>query len=109
MMVRSRHEADGTRADQATRAEKAAAYFLIVIGLMVAALWLASLPGAFEEGLFDILGTGIYALTGQVAAQVGGVVWMPFVVAFLVAVITAFSYLELVTIPTGRRSRSLYE
>ncbi|CCH85481.1 Cationic amino acid transporter, APC family protein [Modestobacter italicus] len=45
----------------------------------------------------DILGTGIYALTGQVAAQVGGVVWLPFVVAFLVALVTAFSYLELVT------------
>ena len=25
----------------------------------------------------DILGTGIYALTGQVAKQVGGVVWLP--------------------------------
>lgn len=45
----------------------------------------------------DILGTGIYALTGQVAEQVGGVVWLPFLVAFLVALITAFSYLELVT------------
>ncbi|MBL8570020.1 MAG: APC family permease [Phreatobacter sp.] len=45
----------------------------------------------------DILGTGIYALTGQVAKQVGGVVWLPFAVAFVVAVITAFSYLELVT------------
>ena len=45
----------------------------------------------------DILGTGIYALTGQVAAQVGGVVWLPFVVAFVVALLTAFSYLELVT------------
>ena len=30
----------------------------------------------------DILGTGIYALTGQVAKQVGGVVWLPFLVAF---------------------------
>ena len=36
-------------------------------------------------------------MTGQVAKQVGGVVWLPFVVAFLVAVVTAFSYLELVT------------
>ena len=45
----------------------------------------------------DILGTGIYALTGQVAKDVGGVVWLPFLVAFLVALITAFSYLELVT------------
>jgi amino acid transporter len=45
----------------------------------------------------DILGTGIYALTGQVAKQVGGAVWLPFLVAFVVAVITALSYLELVT------------
>lgn len=45
----------------------------------------------------DILGTGIYALTGQVANHVGGVVWLPFLVAFVVALITAFSYLELVT------------
>ncbi|WP_235919250.1 APC family permease [Aureimonas psammosilenae] len=45
----------------------------------------------------DILGTGIYALTGQVAKEVGGVVWLPFVVAFAVALMTAFSYLELVT------------
>jgi APA family basic amino acid/polyamine antiporter len=45
----------------------------------------------------DILGTGIYALTGQVAKQVGGAVWLPFLCAFVVAIITAFSYLELVT------------
>jgi basic amino acid/polyamine antiporter, APA family len=45
----------------------------------------------------DILGTGIYALTGQVANQVGGAVWLPFLVAFAVALVTAFSYLELVT------------
>ncbi|WP_207916127.1 APC family permease [Aquabacter spiritensis] len=45
----------------------------------------------------DILGTGIYALTGQVAKQVGGAVWLPFLVAFAVALLTAFSYLELVT------------
>ncbi|RWX81762.1 amino acid permease [Neorhizobium lilium] len=45
----------------------------------------------------DILGTGIYALTGQVAAKVGGVVWLPFLIAFAVAMLTACSYLELVT------------
>ncbi|NUS43535.1 MAG: APC family permease [Mycobacteriaceae bacterium] len=45
----------------------------------------------------DILGTGIYALTGKVANLVGGAVWVPFVVAFAVAMITAFSYMELVT------------
>ena len=45
----------------------------------------------------DILGTGIYALTGQVAAEVGGAAWAPFLVAFAVATLTACSYLELVT------------
>ncbi|WP_185984057.1 APC family permease [Aureimonas mangrovi] len=45
----------------------------------------------------DVLGTGIYALTGQVANEVGGIVWLPFLVAFAVAMLTAFSYLELVT------------
>ncbi len=45
----------------------------------------------------DILGTGVYALTGQVAAEVGGAAWLPFLVAFAVATLTAFSYLELVT------------
>jgi amino acid transporter len=45
----------------------------------------------------DILGTGVYALTGQVAGEVGGAAWLPFLLAFLIATITAFSYLELVT------------
>jgi amino acid transporter len=45
----------------------------------------------------DVLGTGVYALTGDVAAEVGGAAWAPFLVAFIVAMITAFSYLELVT------------
>ena len=45
----------------------------------------------------DILGTGIYAITGSVANEVGGAVWVPFLVAFIVATLTAFSYLELVT------------
>ncbi|MGR3369371.1 MAG: APC family permease [Sagittula sp.] len=45
----------------------------------------------------DVLGTGIYALTGKVAEEVGGIVWLPFLVAFVVAGLTACSYLELVT------------
>lgn len=45
----------------------------------------------------DILGTGVYALTGKVANEVGGAVWLPFLLAFVVALLTAFSYLELVT------------
>ncbi|WP_037369584.1 APC family permease [Amycolatopsis orientalis] len=44
----------------------------------------------------DIIGTGVYALTGQVAGRVGGALWLPFLLAFVVAFLTAFSYLELV-------------
>ena len=45
----------------------------------------------------DILGAGVYAVTGKLAGQVGGVAWLPFLVAFGVATLTAFSYLELVS------------
>ncbi|MFE1990327.1 APC family permease [Streptomyces parvulus] len=44
----------------------------------------------------DILGTGIYATTGQVAGKVGGALWLPFVIGFVVAILTAASYVELV-------------
>ena len=44
----------------------------------------------------DMLGTGIYALTGDVAGQVGGAAWLAFGGAFIVAMFTATSYLELV-------------
>jgi APA family basic amino acid/polyamine antiporter len=44
----------------------------------------------------DILGAGVYAVTGRLAGQVGGIAWLPFLVAFMVATLTAFSYLELV-------------
>src|SRR5687768_11297426 len=45
----------------------------------------------------DILGAGVYAVTGSMAGVVGGIVWLPFLVAFAVATLTALSYLELVT------------
>jgi amino acid transporter len=44
----------------------------------------------------DMLGTGIYALTGDVAGEVGGAAWLAFGAAFIVAMLTATSYLELV-------------
>ncbi|MEI5099525.1 APC family permease [Streptomyces sp. PmtG] len=44
----------------------------------------------------DILGTGIYATTGKVAGKVGGALWLPFVIGFVVAILTAASYVELV-------------
>ncbi|NWJ69923.1 APC family permease [Pseudonocardia sp. ICBG1122] len=56
----------------------------------------------------DILGTGIYALVGQVAGQVGGAAWLPFLVAFAIAMLTAFSYLELVTKYPAAAGAALY-
>lgn len=47
--------------------------------------------------LGDILGAGIYAVAGEVAGEVGGAVWAPMLVAFALAMLTAFSYAELVT------------
>ncbi|MEV7008079.1 APC family permease [Streptosporangium sp. NPDC051022] len=44
----------------------------------------------------DILGAGIYALVGKVAGYVGGALWLPFLVAFVLASLTATAYAELV-------------
>ena len=56
----------------------------------------------------DILGAGIYAVTGDIAGQVGGVAWLPFLVAFAVAALTALSYLELVTKHPQAAGAALY-
>ncbi len=56
----------------------------------------------------DILGAGIYAVTGQMALEVGGIVWLPFLVAFGVATLTALSYLELVTSHPQAAGAALY-
>jgi APA family basic amino acid/polyamine antiporter len=45
----------------------------------------------------DVLGAGVYAVTGTIAGEVGGIAWLPFLIAFAVAALTAASYLELVT------------
>ncbi|MGY1822536.1 APC family permease [Geodermatophilus sp. SYSU D00079] len=47
--------------------------------------------------LGDVLGAGVYALVGEVAAEVGGAVWVPLAVALVLALLTAASYAELVT------------
>ncbi len=43
----------------------------------------------------DILGAGIYALVGKVAGYVGGMLWLPFFLAFVLASLTAAAYAEL--------------
>jgi amino acid transporter len=45
----------------------------------------------------DILGAGIYALVGEVGAEVGGAIWTSFLAAFVLALFTAFAYAELVS------------
>ena len=47
--------------------------------------------------LGDVLGAGIYALVGSVAGETGGAIWTAFLCATVLAVLTAFSYAELVT------------
>ncbi|QZN85358.1 APC family permease [Cellulomonas sp. C5510] len=47
--------------------------------------------------LGDVLGAGVYALIGEMAGQAGGLVWLSFGVALAMALLTAFSYAELVT------------
>jgi basic amino acid/polyamine antiporter, APA family len=47
--------------------------------------------------LGDVLGAGIYALTGVLAQEVGGAVWVPLAVALGLSLLTAGSYAELVT------------
>jgi len=47
--------------------------------------------------LGDILGGGIYALVGEVGAEVGGAIWAAFLLALVLAALTAGSYAELVT------------
>src|SRR5689334_24174071 len=56
----------------------------------------------------DILGAGVYAVTGKHAGQVGGVAWLPFLVAFAVATLTACSYLELVAKHPQAAGAALY-
>ena len=45
----------------------------------------------------DVLGAGIYALVGEVSAEVGGAIWTAFTAALVLAGLTAFAYAELVT------------
>ena len=52
-------------------------------------------PLLFAFILGDVLGAGIYALMDVLAAEVGGMLWAPLIVALLLALLTAGSYAEL--------------
>lgn len=54
-------------------------------------------PLLFAFILGDVLGAGIYALMGVLAAEVGGMLWAPLILALALAMLTAGSYAELVT------------
>ncbi|MDA2893976.1 APC family permease [Mycolicibacterium sp. BiH015] len=54
-------------------------------------------PLLFLFILGDVLGAGVYALMGELSAEVGGVLWAPLAVALGLALLTAGSYAELVT------------
>jgi basic amino acid/polyamine antiporter, APA family len=45
----------------------------------------------------DTLGAGIYTLVGTMAADVGGVLWLPLVLALVLALLTAGTYAEMIT------------
>ena len=55
----------------------------------------APLLFAFIVG--DTLGAGIYTLVGTMADDVGGVIWLPLLIALVVALLTAGTYAELIT------------
>jgi amino acid transporter len=55
----------------------------------------APLLFAFIVG--DTLGAGIYTLVGTMADDVGGVIWLPLLIALVLALLTAGTYAELIT------------
>jgi hypothetical protein len=56
-----------------------------------------STPLLFFFVVGDILGSGIYALVGIIAGEVGGAIWASFLIAIAFAFLIGFSYAELVT------------
>ncbi|GAB49892.1 APC family permease [Mobilicoccus pelagius] len=53
--------------------------------------------GLFLFILGDVLGAGVYVLAGEVAGRSGGAVWVPLLLALILALFTAGSYAELAT------------
>jgi len=53
--------------------------------------------GLFLFILGDVLGAGVYVLAGEIAGIAGGALWVPLVVALLLALLSAGSYAKLAT------------
>lgn len=54
-----------------------------------------SLTEVIFFGVGSVLGAGIYTLIGKVAGQAGSLLWLAFVIASIVALLSAFAYAEL--------------
>ncbi|MBD7996379.1 APC family permease [Arthrobacter sp. Sa2CUA1] len=54
-------------------------------------------PLLFAFIVGDTLGAGIYTLVGTMAADVGGAIWLPLLIALVAAMLTAATYAELIT------------
>ena len=54
-------------------------------------------PLLFAFIVGDTLGAGIYTLVGTMASDVGGAIWIPLLIALVVAMLTAATYAELIT------------
>lgn len=54
-------------------------------------------PLLFAFIVGDTLGAGIYTLVGTMADDVGGVIWLPLLIALVLALLTAGTYAELIT------------
>ncbi|GAA1739406.1 APC family permease [Microbacterium paludicola] len=54
-------------------------------------------PLLFAFIVGDTLGAGIYTLVGTMVTDVGGVIWLPLLIALVVALLTAGTYAELIT------------
>jgi basic amino acid/polyamine antiporter, APA family len=67
-----------------------------------------STPLLFFFVVGDILGSGIYALVGVIAGEVGGAIWASFLIAIAFAFLIGFSYAELVTKYPAAAGASLY-
>ncbi|MDD3084109.1 MAG: APC family permease [Candidatus ainarchaeum sp.] len=67
-----------------------------------------SLRQATFYGLGVIFGAGIYSLIGSTAGIIGNLLWLSFIIASLIAALTAFSYAELSSYFPKEAAESVY-
>ncbi len=67
-----------------------------------------SLPQAILYGIGVIIGAGIYSLIGVAAGITGNLLWLSFVIAGLIAALTAYSYSQLIRMFPKEAAESVY-